>query len=79
VVVGVLIDTFLVRTLLVPTLAVDLGDRVWWPGRPAHRLPERQPTRRAGSLIGRSSQMPQSGGDLIRGPSSNPAASVDRC
>jgi putative drug exporter of the RND superfamily len=31
--VGVLIDTFLVRTLLVPALAVDLGDRVWWPAR----------------------------------------------
>ena len=31
--VGVLIDTFLVRTLLVPTLAIDLGDRVWWPAR----------------------------------------------
>jgi putative drug exporter of the RND superfamily len=27
--VGVLIDTFLVRTLLVPTLAIDLGDRAW--------------------------------------------------
>ena len=32
--VGVLIDTFLVRTLLVPALAIDLGDRVWWPSAP---------------------------------------------
>jgi len=30
---GVLLDTLLVRSLLVPALAHDLGDRVWWPSR----------------------------------------------
>lgn len=30
---GVLLDTVLVRSLLVPALAYDLGRRVWWPGR----------------------------------------------
>ena len=29
--VGVLIDTFIVRTLLVPALVLEIGDRVWWP------------------------------------------------
>ena len=29
---GLLADTFLVRALLVPALAVLLGDRNWWPG-----------------------------------------------
>ncbi|MDN5899447.1 MAG: efflux RND transporter permease subunit [Brachybacterium sp.] len=28
---GVLLDTFLVRTLLVPALAIDLGKIIWWP------------------------------------------------
>jgi putative drug exporter of the RND superfamily len=29
--VGVLIDTFVVRSLLVPALVLDIGDPVWWP------------------------------------------------
>lgn len=32
---GVLLDTLLVRTLLVPALALVLGDRFWWPRRVA--------------------------------------------
>jgi RND superfamily putative drug exporter len=29
---GVLLDTLLVRSVLVPALAVDVGERIWWPG-----------------------------------------------
>lgn len=29
---GVLLDTLVVRSLLVPSLAYDLGGRIWWPG-----------------------------------------------
>ncbi len=28
---GVLLDTLVVRSLLVPALSYDLGDRIWWP------------------------------------------------
>ncbi|WP_051393030.1 MMPL family transporter [Glycomyces arizonensis] len=30
---GVMLDTILVRSLLVPALAVDVGRRIWWPSR----------------------------------------------
>ncbi|TQK69360.1 RND superfamily putative drug exporter [Nocardioides sp. SLBN-35] len=32
--VGVLLDTLVVRTVLVPAIALRLGDRFWWPRRP---------------------------------------------
>ena len=31
--VGVLLDTLVVRTVLVPAIALQLGDRFWWPRR----------------------------------------------
>lgn len=34
---GVLLDTLLVRTLVVPAATALLGDRFWWPGRVASR------------------------------------------
>ncbi|MEV0761006.1 MMPL family transporter [Nocardia sp. NPDC050435] len=40
---GVLLDTLLVRSILVPALALIAGDRVWWPAR----LPEPAPRREA--------------------------------
>jgi RND superfamily putative drug exporter len=34
--VGVLIDTFVVRSILVPALTTLVGDRAWWPSRGRH-------------------------------------------
>ncbi|WP_417373376.1 MMPL family transporter [Glutamicibacter protophormiae] len=33
---GVLLDTFIVRSLLVPALVEDIGPAVWWPSKLAH-------------------------------------------
>jgi putative drug exporter of the RND superfamily len=32
--VGILLDTFIVRTLMVPAIVELLGDRIWWPSTP---------------------------------------------
>lgn len=33
---GVLLDTFVVRSVLVTALFLDVGPRVWWPHRLSH-------------------------------------------
>ena len=35
---GVLLDTFVVRTLVVPALFTLVGDKVWWPGNPRRHV-----------------------------------------
>jgi putative drug exporter of the RND superfamily len=30
---GVLLDTLIVRSLLVPALSIEIGRRIWWPGK----------------------------------------------
>jgi len=43
---GVLLDTLVVRSLLVPALTVDVGRKVWWPGRLSRAAqPVREPAR----------------------------------
>ncbi|MBB6420560.1 MMPL family transporter [Streptomyces sp. AK010] len=37
---GVLLDTLVVRSLLVPALMIDIGPRAWWPSTPARRSPD---------------------------------------
>jgi RND superfamily putative drug exporter len=44
---GVLLDTFLVRSVLVPSIALALGDEFWWPStlsRPRERSGEAPPS-----------------------------------
>lgn len=33
---GVLVDTFIVRTLLIPGLVLEIGPKVWWPSKQRH-------------------------------------------
>lgn len=49
---GVLLDTFIVRSLLVPALAYDIGPAIWWPSKLWRAGPERTPHPDAGAAAG---------------------------
>jgi putative drug exporter of the RND superfamily len=34
---GVLLETTIVRSIVLPALTMELGDRVWWPGKPLRK------------------------------------------
>jgi putative drug exporter of the RND superfamily len=42
---GLLLDTFLVRTITVPAMAVLVGNANWWPSRPPRPSPHGRPER----------------------------------
>ncbi|MBB1019220.1 MMPL family transporter, partial [Dietzia sp. DQ11-71] len=59
---GVLLDTFVVRTLVVPALFTLVGDKVWWPGDP------RGQTRRGATAGSASDDPDRRTGDHGAGP-----------
>jgi RND superfamily putative drug exporter len=42
---GVLLDTFIVRSVLVPALTFEIGPRIWWPSALARSKDGRRPPR----------------------------------
>jgi RND superfamily putative drug exporter len=64
---AVFLDTFFVRTLLVPSIAVLLGRWNWWPSRLARATAEQRPGTATGRTTGRLAgppQAPPAGGTL---------------
>jgi RND superfamily putative drug exporter len=43
---GILVDTFVVRTITVPAIATLLGRASWWPARPWLRSPDEAPPKK---------------------------------
>jgi putative drug exporter of the RND superfamily len=39
---GILLDTFIVRSLVIPGLFALIGDRIWWPTDVHHSIPVEQ-------------------------------------
>lgn len=58
--VGVVVDTFVVRTIVVPAIFSLVGDRIWWPGRPVRR-PSERPGAHPGAVEGESAHVGSDG------------------
>jgi putative drug exporter of the RND superfamily len=64
---GVLLDTLVVRSVLVPALTFDIGDRMWWPSGLSRRQPPPEPARPAAAEAGAEAwSRPRGGSRLIR-------------
>ena len=46
---GILLDTFIVRTIMVPAAVELIGDKIWWPSSPGRRQPRERGARRGGA------------------------------
>ncbi len=59
---GVIVDTFVVRTIMVPAIFSLVGDRIWWPGRipGGSRAPGAAPTDRTAPGGGESEHVEHS-------------------
>ena len=48
---GIMLDTFIVRSILVSALTLDIGRRIWWPGRLAAAGPALRTSQAAQNLV----------------------------
>jgi putative drug exporter of the RND superfamily len=60
---GLLLDTFLVRTITVPAMAVLVGNANWWPSRPPRPSPHGRPERSHTPDPGLTPEVPQDTAD----------------
>ena len=70
---GVLLDTFLVRSVLVPALVLKLGPKVWWPSVARQATTARQTGARRPRRTGRRSGAARGTGLTQRGWATTPA------
>jgi RND superfamily putative drug exporter len=63
--IGLLLDTFLVRTITVPAIAVLIGKWNWWPSKPPPPLPRKRSERPAEPV---SAPTPQVSNGTVDGP-----------